>query len=76
MIIIESVEQYERILDDRLDALNIEPSMDALRAFESSLDFWSDIYKDEYGIRPSCEIYRRRYNDEVKMLFEKFWEEL
>lgn len=66
--------EYKEKIIDAIKELNAKPSFENLGKVESMIDFYSDVYKDEYYIRPRNDIgyFRSLYNDKVKDLFEKW----
>ena len=69
--------EYKTKILAAIEKLNSSPSFENLGEVEAMIDFYSDIYKDECGIRPRNDIgyFRSLYNDEVKGLYTK-WDDL
>ena len=69
--------EYKAKILEAIKELNNNPSFENLGTVESMIDFYSDCYKDECGIRPRNDIgyFRSLYNEEAQGLFAK-WDDL
>ena len=72
-----TLQEIRQSIIEEISELNANPSFENLGKVEASIDFYSDVYKDEYYVRPRNDIgyFRSLYSEEVRDLCEK-WEEL
>ena len=66
---------YKQKIIKAINELNANPTRNGFDVVESMIDFYSDIYKDENGFRPRCDIweFRNMYSEPVKAMLMEFW---
>ena len=65
---VKFLEELKQNLNKMLKSLNENPSTEKLFDFERSLDVYSDLYYEEYGVKPNKDIasFKKRLSKELK----------
>ena len=71
----KTLDDYKQKIFIETAKLNAHPSKEGLDDVEGMIDFYSDWYKDEHGVRPRADIgaFREAYTQEIRDALKLLW---